>query len=624
MTMKINKILIILSILFLIIFLSSCNNNLEEKSVKYYWTWIVSTWTISLENSFVWYIEWDDTINLSTKVWWRISQIYVDKWDYVKEWQLLAVLDSTESKVWYDSAENIVDSLYKLEKSTWEMFDEQIKAMQSKVEQVKIWEKWLKDGLSDTISITNAQLQTAKTWVETAKANLEHTKKILETKITNIYDNSRNAIVWSVILDTNIINFIDTLIWVTEENRDKNDSFQDYLSAKDSKYLSESKTKFLEVNKIYLEYKDFYDNKIDWKNPDKETILIWLKKWEIVAEELKTLLSLVYNVLDNSIDNYNFSLSTINNYKNNISNFWTNIESSLLTISWDYILWLKWSIQWLNDFDESSKMQLDLLQKQLLLAENTYSQYEAMSEWQIREITVKWDVSTSQFYEIDSWLNALKKQKETSLNEIKTKINEVIWQKNSAWVMISNWEIRSPINWVITSKLAEEWQVIWWWMTFLVVSSDKNLKVNINVWEDQISNFTIWNSILIEINWLNKQVTWKISNIFPSKDIITKKIWIEILLNPILDLWNNVIIWSYAKVILNNTQENIWIIIPNSAIISRFMIPWVYVLKDWIVKFKNIEILRQNNNFSEISWLEIWEVIIIDWKENIWDWEELK
>ena len=244
-----------------------------------------------------------------------------------------------------------------------------------------------------------------------------------------------------------------------------------------------------------------------------------------------------------------------------------------------------------------------------------------MSEWQIREISIKWDVSSSQFDEIESWLSALKKQKESSLNEIQAKINEAIWQRNSAWVMINNWEIRSPIDWIITSKFAEVWQVIWWGMPVLTVSNDKKLKLNINISENDVNNIQIWDEVLIEISWVEKQVNWKISNIFPSKDIITKKIWLEISFE---NTSNQVIIWSYAKVIFNDKSENIWIIIPNSAIISKFMIPWVYVLKDWIVTFKNIEIKKQNDNFSEISWLEIWDVIIIDWKENIWDWEELK
>ena len=119
--------------------------------------------------------------------------------------------------------------------------------------------------LIDTINITNAQLETAKIWFETAKTNLEHTKLVLETKKWHIYDNMKDAVVWSVILDTNIINFIDNLLWVTEENKDKNDLFENYLAAKNTWLYNESKLKFRDVNKTYIDYKKYYDKYIDWK-----------------------------------------------------------------------------------------------------------------------------------------------------------------------------------------------------------------------------------------------------------------------------------------------------------------------------------------------------------------------
>jgi hypothetical protein len=83
--------------------------------------------------------------------------------------------------------------------------------------------------LKDTINITNSQLETAKVGVETAKVNLEHTRTVLDTKEKHVYDNSKDAIVSAVILDINILNFVDSLLGITDDNKDKNDSFEDYL-----------------------------------------------------------------------------------------------------------------------------------------------------------------------------------------------------------------------------------------------------------------------------------------------------------------------------------------------------------------------------------------------------------
>jgi hypothetical protein len=253
-----------------------------------------------------------------------------------------------------------------------------------------------------------------------------------------------------------------------------------------------------------------------------------------------------------------------------------------------------------------------------------------MSEWQINEVSTKSQVTSSQLDEVIAWLAALKKQKETKLKEIDTKISEAKWEKNTAWAMIEAWEIRSPITWIITKKNAEVWQVIWWGIPILTVSNEDNLELNITVSDEQSKSINLWDTVLLEISGLDKQTTWKITNILPSRDAITKKVWVEISLTSTQPspqgegVASKIKIWSYTKVIFNNKSNNDEVIISNSAIISKFMIPWVYVLKEWIVEFKTIEILKQNDSFSEVKWLKIWEIIILDGKENIWDWEELR
>ena len=613
------KIILGFSILIFTFLFSSCSEENIELPKKYYSTWAVFSGSINIRSSYIWYIESKETVQLAPKVWWRIVNINVDEWDYVNAWDVLATLDSSEAKLWYSTAQNIVSSLYDMKNSTLKMFDEQILAMESKVEQVRLWEQWLKDWLEDAITITNAQLETAKTWVEAAKTNLDHTKQVLETKENHIYDNSKNAIVSAIIIDTNIINFVDELLWISHENRDKNDSFEDYLSAKNKAFLNDAESKFLEAKTFYDDYKYFYDNEIEWKNPDRETILKWLNKWEQLAELLKELLNIVYNVVDNSIDNYYFSVDTINNYKKTISDFWNYIESSLLTVSWEYILWLKWSRQALDDFEKSSIMQIELLEKEHNLAEKTYIQYQAMNDWQLREISTNSKVASSWLDEILSWLEALKQQKNAKLREIDISIKDAELQKNTAWVMIDSWVIKSPINGLITMKNAEVWQVVWWWTPILLVSNKENLELNILISEEQSKNISLNTKVLLELEWFDKQLFWLITNIASSKDIVTKKVWVEISLN---NLWENIKIWTFTKVIFDNSNEGI--VIPNSAIISKFMIPWVYVLEDKKVKFKNIEILRQNDQFSEINSLNVWEILITEWKENIWDGEELK
>ncbi len=607
---------------FLLSFLLiSCWTEVEPKEMIYYSTWTVFSWSINLSDSYVWYIKWDQMVNLATKVWWRVTNVYVKAWDFVNKWDLLLTLDSYEAKTWYSTAWTIINTLISMRNDTEAMFDDQIKSMEAKVEQVKLWNIWLENGLKDTINITNSQLETARVWVETAKVNLDHTKAVLETKERHVYDNSKDAIVTAVILDTNIMNFVDTLLWITVDNKDKNDSFEDYLWAKNTWLYTDAKAKFYEILIQYNNYKEFYDTRIDWKTPSYDDINKWLVDWESLAENLKTLLSITYDILDASIANVNFPQTTIDNYKNQISTFWNNIEASLITVSWDYFLGLKWSRQSIDDFNRESKMQLDLLAKQYELAQKTYDQYEAMSKWQVNEVTTKSDVTWKQLDEILAWLNSLKKQKQSKLREIDAKIDEARGQQNSAWVMINNWKIVSPITWVVTSKMVKVWQVVGWWMPLMTVSNIYNLEVDVNISEEQANNLSIWDNVILEIEWVDKQMIWKISNINLSKDLITKKVGVKI---SVINEDNQIQIWSFTKVIFQNSTKSNWTLISNDAIISEFMIPWVYVTVDNKVVFKNIDIIKQNDSFSEVKWLNIWEIIITKWKENIYDGEFLK
>lgn len=610
----------IILFLFFSLFLFSCSKDVSIPEQKYFQTGSVFSWSIDNYNTYVWYLSWVDSVSLSTKVWWKVMDIYVSEWDYVNAWDLLLTLDSIEAKVWYDTSSNILNNLSDLKNTTALMFDDQINALEEKSNQVILWESWINTWLLDIKMVTEAQLETALTWLETAKTNLENTKILLEQKEKNIIDNSRNAIVSSVMLDTNIINFIDEILWVTEANKNKNNDYEIYLSARNSSIYNRSKIQFLETNKLYLDYKKLYNTEIENKNPSEEILLKALNDGEILAESIKVLLNLTYDVLENSVENVYFPKETIDSLRQTVTNFWAQVELSIITVSWEYFLWLKWSKQSLVDFENTKNLELSMLEKQVELVEKTYNQYKLTSDSKIRETETQTKVISSQVQELKSSIESLKKQKQAKLEEIDLRITESLWQRNSAWVMINSWEIRSPISWVVTLKMVEVWQVIWGWMPVFMVSNESNLKLDILVWEDSLKNISLWSEVILEVDWYEKQLKAKISLIYPSKDEITKKTKVEVIFKN--TFWLK--IWSYTKVYLSSVDNFDYILIPNSAIVSKYMIPWVYVLEnDWIITFKKIEIIKSNDKFSNISWLKSWDIIITEWKDNLYDQEKI-
>jgi hypothetical protein len=80
--------------------------------------------------------------------------------------------------------------------------------------------------------------------------------------------------------------------------------------------------------------------------------------------------------------------------------------------------------------------------------------------------------------------------------------------------------------------------------------------------------------------------------------MMTKKTSIEITLENKKD---DIKIGSYSKVFFDIQANNNAIIIPNNAIVSKFMIPQVFVLQDHKALLKHITIQKQNDNFSQIE-----------------------
>jgi len=617
---------IILILILTSLFLSSCWTETTQKVKKIYNTITIWTWSITETQKYVGYIQWETQTMLATKAPGKITYLAKKTWDRVYKWELIASLDSAEAKTNYSTANSIVGSLQNLKKATNESFDEQIKAMQAKIKQAEAWLKWLDTGLEDTKKITSSQIQTAEIWVQTAKTNLEETKKTLKNKKENILAWAKTAITQNTIISENIIDFIDSYLWITPENEHKNDAFEDYIWVKNKKILKETEKSFIKTKEKVDEYKKYFEDKIENKNPSEEELKKWLILAEQTSEQLKDLLDLTYDTLDNSLENIHFPLSMINQYKQKVSQLGSNLEKTLMSMSWNTMIWVKWSLENLKSFDSEYTKAITLLEKQIEIAEKQLAQYKNMASWQVNKVSTKKEVALKQLEEAKAWLEALIAWKNAKLKEVDSKISEVLWQRNLSAVYINNWKVYSPLNWVIVSKNAEVSQVIWAWMPIYTVASDYNVKVKISVPNFVAKSLKLNDKVSVNIEDSDKTFTWTIIQLPDVINMITKKVDLEILIK---NKNKDIAIGSMANVnfkvknVLENTQNGTTII-PNEAIIQKYMLPWVYVIKDKKAVFTQIEIISSDEKYSQIKWLEVNSKIITTWKENIYDWEILK
>lgn len=620
-------------VLFLImIFLTSCWKAEEKEIQKVYKTIKVQTWTIDSYEWYIWYAKWITEVSLSTKSNWKITFLKSKIWDKVKSGDLLVTLDSLEAKVWYNVALNVIWSLDSLKEYTSLSYDEQIKVLEKKIEEIEQTKNILDTTTKNIENVSETELiswelsiKQAETQLETAKNELEQAEKIYLWNKQDIFSVWKNVILNSVILDTNIINFTDSILWITDENKDKNNSYEIYLWAKNSDILNQTEESFRKTNNLYLEYKKYYEDFIENKDSSNDQILEWMNKWLEVAEKIKEMLNLFYKTIDNSVESTYLTKTTLDQYRKSISDFWRQIESNILSYESNTAMWLKWTKETLDSLERNYSKEKVLLDKKIEIAEDNLNttiqsldKIKANTLLNIESEQSKKIVYDKQVEWIKAQIESIKLEKEAKLKDLDSNITKIEWEKSSAWVQIQNWNIYSPINWIILEKLAEVWEVTWAWKTVYVVWDNSKIKINIDVLTEKLSNLKLWDLLNIKFDWIEQLYKWEIINIPQLKDTDNKKTTIEIVVNNKDWIVN---IWSIAKVYFPNEKNNYWLIISNQAILQKFWIPWVYLLKDWKAIFTKIEIIKQNNDFSEIKWLKIWDIVISEWKENIYDWE---
>lgn len=626
------KIILTLFSIIVITTLSSCEQ--EQVVNKYYKTQTVQTGSVNTNISYSSYTEGVTETLLSSKSWWKIISLLKNKWDRVNSWEKLAFLDSDEAKVWYQTSASVISSLNSLKSTISLSYDAQIEAKNQTLKKAENTVKWIETGKENTINTNTSEVQVYENKLQEAEINLEFLKKnltqtenVLEWKKEQIYKNAVNAITKALILDSSIINFTDELLWITPENKDKNDSFDDYLSAKNSKYLSESSELFSKTNASYLEYKIFYESYVENKDINNEKILEWLKMGKTLAWQFKELLKSIHEVLNNSIENVYLTQTEINAYSQKVYDFWNAIEASLITISWEYPTGLKGSLDSIDILERSSQKELVLLneqitlwKKQIEIAKTNLDKIKNVNVSSIDSININKETWNINIAEIKAGIESLQKEKLSKLQEINIQIEQAIWNRNMGSVEIWNSEVISPFSWIVTEKLSDVWEVVASWTPIYKISNDDLIKLRVNLNRTIIQNLKYWDSISINIEWIDHSFTWTISNIPNTQDQESKNTEIEIIID---NEKNEIIVWSVAKIFINNSSKS-GIIIPNKAIISNFMIPAVMTVKNNITELKNIKILEQNDEFSLIEWLNLNDVIIIEGQENIWDWEELK
>jgi len=274
--------IVIIAIIVTQIFKGKTENAPEEKPAYEVETIMTSALTkeIVLQKSAL--MKAGTQANITAQSSGRIGGIYVRAGERVIAGQILAEIDDT-----YGTTNNARDeATIALETSRLSLASTTLSLDQSVASTKIAYEKAKKDNDAAKLS-TTADLETGK-----SKAQLDYENFITtqEKTISSFETNYKNQLETFQIFITNVVESLDTLIGITEKNKELNDKYVYLLGARKPETLDISREKIIAL----FPY-------LNWAPTDKDDVLIRIQKLKNVYESINIALSATENVLLESL-----------------------------------------------------------------------------------------------------------------------------------------------------------------------------------------------------------------------------------------------------------------------------------------------------------------------------------
>lgn len=623
------KIKLFVVCLVLLLF-SSCQNEPEKKTYKYFDVESVSTGSMNIEEELIGYSKPYSQVDVSPQIWWKVLWVYVDRGQRVEKWDLLFELSLEESSIQNSTATSMIQSLTQMKRALIDSYSSQIKVLKSEQEALHIELNSTTKERNDLTErqwsqkdVLNAKLAEIQVRLSTAEINFEENKAILQNKEELLFHSGESIITQSLILHTKAISFVDELLWATAENKRKNDDFEDYLWIKDSKQREQTKKRFLDVYKDFNSFKDFYDRFIEIDEVQSENVLKWLLQGKMLSQELKIVLKDIYEVLDNSVVNVTLTQEQLDSYKESVITLGEQLEQSIFRVEWSTTVWLEASYEEIKRFQKERKKQIRLLEQNIQLIQQQlstiYSEQKAVDvniDTQRNNFDTQADLSITKIKSIQSQMQSLEDQRDVEVSDIDMQIKKLSWEKDIAFIHQKYARVYSPLSWVIIKKYVDQGEFIGQWELALQLANDSQLKIEVWVPDSILLNLTVWQELQIR-GAKNAGVIYMIS---PNKEPSSGKTTIELRYN---NHNRELMLWGSPRVVFPLSQLR-GIEIKSSSIIEKFWIAGVYVFDGKRANFREITILERREEVSLIEWLEVWESVIVSWVNNIFDGELLR
>jgi len=611
-------------------------------------TLIVETWSIENTIEVSWDSELVDEQSLKFTKEWTITKVNFKAWDTVKKWDIIAELDNTDA---YDSIEQAQISLDNANISYKQLFDEPDKSqiLQSKnaitsaensLEIAKKEYENLKTTQQNSLTQLEKNIETSKGDLETSKTNLELSKKQLETlkqtqknSLSNTVSNKsttviniENTLKTNLSEIENIIEQSDYIMWVSNDNKDKNNSYENYLWAKDLAVKSKATASLLNSISSYEDLKSTVSKyNYDW---NISTIKTLLNKYLIVYNSLADTTDLIYKTLDNSVESdwalsdsdIQTKKSTMSSYRTTAQNKSTTINSSLNTLDTlsDTDLISQSNSNTIEQTQASITSSELSIKKQEISIDNSEKDLETTKEnYRIALETKQKDIDSKErslelanisYDELMDWPTSDEIQKS------KNSIKQAELNLESAYEKLDDYKLEAPFDWVVRKIDYMVWDNITTDTDKYVYIENPDLLV-ITVMLDQIdiTKVKLWQEAKVVFDaYSTTTVKAEISSIDtqPVETSWVVSYEVKLVLND--DTFDKKILsWMGADIeIIVESKKDI-LVLKTSAITEKDWKSYVNVLKNWKQVETEIVIWINWDWVTEIaSWLEAWDQVV--------------
>ena len=548
----------------------------------------------------------DNLKNISSAKSGIIEELNCNVWEIVNSNTIIATIKSDWSDPNIQSLNSQKNSLETQITNTYNIISQTKQNFNTQINSLDIQKSSLNKQIISTkenlISLKNQKqywiqdLEVQISSLEEQLKNLEDSKNLLidnkEGDLDKLSENITNLKKQIKVLISDTLLKIDEIYWVSDENKNLNDKYEIYLSAKDTWLKQDIKNKWIELNNKYLSIWD--------KNNEDISIYI---------NEVSNLLNSIQKSVKLSVDSTVFSQAQIDSlykiflwYNNNIITLKTNFDTLTKTLTTTA-----------SNYDNqilSIKTQIDTVESNIdNLKSNKINSYINSLDVQINTLESQLNSLESSYINIINQIESLNSQEKIQISGFENQIQQLKSNISSININLQTLNIKAWINWTIKSKLSSVWNKINPnGALCTIVPNDINYKLQIF----SPMKIELWTEFNFEKD--NIIYTWNIVNQLTYKDKTTQNYIYESNYIENINLKEQDII----NIILNFNTENInnfakkdkKILIPIHFVITTIDGEYIKKHIDWKIYKNHIEIWNINGNMIEIlNWIQIGDKI---------------